>query len=319
MPKPEIKATGGNWSPQDWPIYFVASSPEYMERAKDDNNHMLFAVNEMKTDAGADLVEGYMDAGTRVLIDSGVFWLSTQHAKANDLSMDEALSLAPDRVDNFDWLFERYVELMRRFGDKSWGYIEIDQGGRENKIKTRRRLEGLGLRPIPVYHPFNDGWDYFDYLAERYDRICFGNVVQADAATRKRLLATAWERRRKYPHLWIHLLGLTPGAAFTSLPLTSCDSSTWISGPRWGVHPVYAANAVFDRNCAGFCAPLIADDDREGGGDPLYAKMVRLCAVEAHCKTETARTVRLEMERALGIDMQGKDAPWKHPTKTKNP
>ena len=62
-------------------------------------------------------------------------------------------------------------------------------------------LEQMGLRPIPVYHPFNDGWDYFDYLAERYDRICFGNVVQADRETRKRLVATAWERHRKYPHL----------------------------------------------------------------------------------------------------------------------
>jgi hypothetical protein len=52
-------------------------------------------------------------------------------------------------------------------------------------------LEQMGLRPIPVYHPFNDGWHYFDYLAERYDLVCFDNVVQADRETRKRLVATA--------------------------------------------------------------------------------------------------------------------------------
>ena len=61
--------------------------------------------------------------------------------------------------------------------------VEVDQGGRENKIKTRARLEKMGLRPIPVYHPLNDGWDYFDYLAENYDRICMGNVVNAEASS----------------------------------------------------------------------------------------------------------------------------------------
>jgi hypothetical protein len=30
--------------------------------------------------------------------------------------------------------------------------------------------------------------------------------VQADRFTRIRLIATAYERKRKYPHLWIHLL-----------------------------------------------------------------------------------------------------------------
>lgn len=59
-----------------------------------------------------------------------------------------------------------YVEIIRKFENDAWGCIEIDQGGRENKIKTRAMLEGMGLRPIPVYHPFLDGWDYFDYLTE---------------------------------------------------------------------------------------------------------------------------------------------------------
>ena len=61
------------------------------------------------------------------------------------------------------------------------------------------QAESLGLKPIPVYHPLLDGWDYFDELAAQYDRICFGNIVQAPAATRIRLLHTLWERHRRYP------------------------------------------------------------------------------------------------------------------------
>lgn len=94
-------------------------------------------------------------------------------------------------------------------------------------------LEGMGLRPIPVYHPLVDGWDYFDELAEQYDRICFANLVQANNYTRARLMATCYERRRKYPHLWIHLLGVTPNEWFNAIAPQSSDSSTWLAGLRW--------------------------------------------------------------------------------------
>ena len=103
----------------------------------------------------------------RRFIDSGVFNLSTRHAAKHDLTMDQALALAPTEIDGFDELFAKYVRLVTELGDKVWGYIEIDQGGKANKIKTRARLEELGLRPIPVYHPFNDGWDYFGEIAAR--------------------------------------------------------------------------------------------------------------------------------------------------------
>ena len=173
------------------------------------HDRLLCAVNEIGGDGAVDTLAGWAEAGNSVFIDSGVFSLTNEHARAHNMTMDQVLGLPPADIDGFDELFTKYVAIIKKLGDKVWGYIEIDQGGRDNKIKTRARLEALGFAPIPVYHPFVDGWDYFDELAQGYDRICFGNVVQADRDTRKRLLATAWERRRKYPHLWIHLLGLT--------------------------------------------------------------------------------------------------------------
>jgi hypothetical protein len=157
--------------------------------------------------------------------------------------MDAALSTSPQEMDGFEPLLERYSYIARRLENRLWCYIEIDQGGRENKIKTRARLEKLGLRPTPVYHPLNDGWDYFDYLAERYDRICVGNIVNARPPARRRLIATIWERHRKYPDLWIHMLGLTPNQWLNSFPVNSGDSSSWLHAIRWTEFPAHCDGA----------------------------------------------------------------------------
>ena len=168
-----------------------------------------------------------------VLLDSGIFWLTNRHKRAHRMSMDEALTLAPEDIDGFAELEARYVQLVQRYGDRLWGYIELDQGGAVNKRRTRGRLESLGLAPIPVYHPLLDGWDYFDELAASYDRMCFGNIVQASAAARIRLLHALYERHRAYPDLWVHVLGPDRVDMGLSVPPDSCDSSTWISPLRW--------------------------------------------------------------------------------------
>lgn len=297
----ERKGTGGDWDPHEWPIYFVASNTETLLHAYDVNDHLLVAVNELEGEAQVAIVERFADAGCSVFIDSGVFWLSTSHARAHGLTMDQALSMAPEQIDGFDELFERYVTLMRRFGDRVWGYIEIDQGGRENKIRTRARLEALGLRPIPVYHPFNDGWDYFDYLAERYDRICCGNVVQADPETRRRLVATFWERRRKYPDLWIHALGLTPSELTAAFPVNSCDSSTWLSSVRWGQHAAVSALKRCWSIGPGFNYRPGVDQDAPAG----HRKAKRMCAYEAAFMSRTMQAMADDARAVLGADPVG--------------
>lgn len=225
--------TQGNWNPNDRHQYFVAGSTDDLLRAREWTPNLLIAVNELSSDKDLHEIEKLCAGGAKVFLDSGVFWLTNQHARANSVSMDEALALAPDQIDNFDWLLERYRHVVDRIGDKVWGYIEIDQGGRENKKKTRAMLEGWGYKPIPVYHPMNDGWEYFDELAQNYDRMCFGNIVQAKAYARKRLLATYMERKRKYPHLWIHMLGYTTNHWLNGFPVDSCDSSSWLTPLRW--------------------------------------------------------------------------------------
>lgn len=260
-----IKTGGGTFDSQDPFVYFIASNVDRQQWGQRTHKNILIAVNEIKTESDMELVSGWLKDGRNVFIDSGVFNLAMEHVRKHNVTHNVALALAPNKIDGFNDLFERYVEIVRKFEQDAWGYIEIDQGGRENKIKTRAKLEAMGLRPIPVYHPFSDGWDYFDYLAERYDRICFGNVVQADRNTRMRLVATAWERKRKYPDLWIHLLGLTPNEWLYGFPISSGDSSAWLSAIRWSGYLERAAGGTFGNLPKNFQYQLAGDPTSERG------------------------------------------------------
>lgn len=228
-----IRTGGGSFEPNHNHVYFIAANIDRLKYGAQMHDYLLVAVNEINTDKDTQQVRDWVRSGKKVLIDSGIYNLAMEHSRIHGVSHNVSLNMAPHEIDGFDKLLAKYLALVKELGDTLWGYIELDQGGRENKIKTRAMLEAAGLRPIPVYHPLGDGWDYFEYLAERYDRICLGNIVKANAATRLRLLATIFERKKKYPNLWVHILGLTPNETTYAYHSDSADSSTWLSAIRW--------------------------------------------------------------------------------------
>ena len=254
-----MKQTGGTWNPDKRSMFFMAGDFGRLRLTVDEwkpTNRFdprvanLFAVNDFaaigkavdRTGPAWQQFVASLETGCDTFLDSGIFFLTNVHKRAHNTTMDEALALPPEEIDNFDWLFDVYVELCTEFGDVLWGYNELDQGGKAHKIRTRDRLEGLGLSPIPVYHPLNDGWAYFDDLAQEYDRMCFGNVVQAHGVTRHKLMATLFERHAQYPDLFVHILGMTPAELQMGLPFDSCDSSTWTAIFRYPQAVRFAAS-----------------------------------------------------------------------------
>lgn len=235
-----MRRTEGKWELSEKYVQFAAAGvmttgPEFY----------LLAVNDLYGTKGDEFIEKMLDRGHRLLLDSGIFNLTNAHMRATGCSMNEALALPPEEIQGFDKLFDRYVELTTRWGDQLWGYIELDQGGAASKRAIRARLHDMGLDPIPVYHPVNDGWDYFDELGGQFERMCVGNVVQANAANRVKILHAIWERRRAYPKLWVHALGLTPNETCLSFPPDSCDSSSWVNGLRYS--KVFLGTAALKR------------------------------------------------------------------------
>lgn len=272
-----MRRTQGDWSPDEPFVQFAAAGIKFTGP-----EFYLLAVNDLYGAGGDEFIEKMLDRGHKMFLDSGIFNLTNKHMRATGCTMDEALALAPTEITGFDRLFDRYIELVTRWGDRLWGYIELDQGGAANKRITRARLHDMGLDPIPVYHPLNDGWDYFDELASEYERICIGNIVQADPATRVRILHAVWERRRAYPSLrWVHALGLTPNETCLPFPPESCDSSSWVNGLRYPEVFLGAASLkrISNNTHPGFRYSEEANPSNIGGAAPE--------AVDRHERLET--------------------------------
>lgn len=229
-----VKATsGGRFDPDEHLIYFLAGNTAKLLTAP--QPQVLIAVNELESKRDFEDLDRLLDEGRKVFLDSGIFNLAMDHARRHDVTHDIGLSMPPEEIDGFDELWDRYADVATKYIDRLWGVVELDQGGVEHKPRTRARIETeLGVTPIPVYHPFLDGWDYYDTLASSYDRICFGNLVKARPSERQRLLWTAAERAREYPYLWTHLLGVTPNQNLIATNFRgSADSSSWLTSLIW--------------------------------------------------------------------------------------
>ena len=274
------ETSGGTYDKKDSFIYFIATNTSHQLQVSEKHEHLLIAVNELRSGSGELAFERVLEKNIKYFLDSGIFNLTNEHARKYNVTMDEALALAPTEIHGFDDLWQSYVRLTTTYHDRLWGFIELDQGGAENKRKTRKRYEEeTGLVPIPVYHPLNDGWDYFDELCEGYDRICFGNIVQARPEVRKRLITTLFERQRKYPNVWIHILGYTPSEWANALPwYGSCDSSAWLANIRWSSgHRSNAALKKFADFRYGLRYNTNANQDDPNG----YNKAIDLGAIQS--------------------------------------
>jgi len=295
------KTGGGRFDPDEQTVYFMAGGDyAFANNVKDE--WTLIAVNDlMDSDARMNVLKELVDTPHfKVLLDSGIFNLTNRHMRKNGITMEDALALDPEAIDGFDELFDAYVRIATEMAPDLWGYIELDQGGATNKRKIRAQLEDVGLVPIPVYHPLNDGWEYFDELCEQYDRICLGNVVQASADTRRHLLSTLWERRRHHPDVWIHVLGLTPSEVTTAYPVPSADSSSWMGAMRYGASSAKAKSMgdAFSGLPESYSYNMLAERDDPNG----YRKAVAMFSSEARFLQYNMRRQALDVCRVFGDD-----------------
>lgn len=287
-----VKATSGGRFDRNAPMpYFIATNPAALRKIEYEN--VLVAVNEIQTDKDHDHLD-YLCDNRRVMLDSGIFNLAMNHVREHGVSHDDALSMPPEEIDGFTELWDRYGDVVTRYKDRLWGAVELDQGGKEHKPVTRKRIEDeFGIVPMPVYHPLLDGWDYYDDLAREYDRICFGNIVQAAPPTRLRLAFTASERAKAYPYLWTHMLGMTPNESTLSLPMRgSMDSSSLLVAVRW--YPAWHSRAMLKRagNYTPDMWPTSASGDPEVDRVSGTAKSMEVINVNLIALQETLNAAR---------------------------
>lgn len=289
---------GGRFDPNEQPLYFISGGSRDLEAAGQHHDTRLIAVNALTNVTDRAIIEQCFVRRQRVLLDSGIFALCMEYAQAKEIPLHEAFRLAPEQIDGFDTLQAAYIRVVREFEDRLWGYVELDQGGMENKIRTRRRLESMGLRPIPVYHVLLDPADYLDQLVNEYDRICIGNLVQAPREVRLPILAALWEHKRRHPGVWFHLLGYTPDELLNAYYFESADSSTFLSSMRWGRMYDRALNRAFDLR-RGFVPGLTA----EGVATDSPGGRTRAQVLAGFIAASQERTWRLSVNRCTQLGL----------------
>lgn len=189
-----------------------------------EHKHTLLPLTGVRGPLDPELTDRLDDPAAMVMFDSGAFTVASAHAAAHGIPLPEAFAADPFDLDGFGEMWDAYTGMVKMHADRLWGYVEIDLGNTDVKRRNRSRMESDGLRPIPVYHPFTDPWDYFDELASSYDRVAVGNLVLSRPDVRKRIHATLWERRRRHRrNLWVHLLGVTPNHHVLAYPVNSTD------------------------------------------------------------------------------------------------
>ncbi len=302
----KVKTGGGGFDPRDRHIYFIAGDRRIGEGGEV-HRYALIAANVLTRPQALSALERLLDTGSRVMLDSGIFTLASTYARETGTDPVDAFLMPPEEMPGFEQLWDLYCGLVSRYQDRLWGYVEMDLGGTESKRRLRARLaDEHGFSPIPVYHPLWDGWDYFDELAEGYDRVCWANLASSDRVVRKRMLMTAWERHRRHPDLWLHLLGVTPNEWLPGLPADSCDSSSWMRGVRWGGESGVAAGREVGKLPLHFRYVYDADPELLEHGsrpaNPQIYKAITLAAANSHYQATGWKRQMADLQRALGQD-----------------
>lgn len=267
--------THGNWSPSDDRIVFApgnfgGTQAIFSGRSIDavkgtpieplwhlalkvsKQMNKLISVLDLSTTNWQEQLQMNLTYCGRVFLDSGVFGLAMRHAKLHGLTHNEALNVPIDQIDGWSEFFELYVAICTHYKDSLWGYVELDLGGTDQKIKTRALLESKGLAPIPVWHPLTDGLEYGKMLMQTYERICVGNLVKSDEDTRRTVLRMVAHVKGSNRLPWVHALGLAPVSYAACFPINSLDAITWISALMYPKRQTYALMHKFEIDAARF-------------------------------------------------------------------
>lgn len=167
-------------------------------------------------------------------------YFSVLAQKGADIMLDSgAFSVMENgvRVRDWDAYIEQYAEFINHYKIEKFIELDIESVvGMKEVERLRARLESLtGKQCMPVWHRWR-GLDYFKSMCNEYPYVCFGGLM-SDGVSRQQLekvfpwfIKEAHARGAK-----IHGLGYSPlDIAKKPFKFDSVDSSTWVSGNRFG-------------------------------------------------------------------------------------
>lgn len=115
--------------------------------------------------------------------------------------------------------------------------VELDVGNWEMKEARRRRFEAAGFRLVPVLEPA-DPPAYIDRVVTEYSYVGFGGIAMSRGKLSARHFSSALLRCRK-SMTRTHGFGMTRQEPMRRMPFYSVDSTSWLSGARYGITYVF--------------------------------------------------------------------------------
>jgi len=135
----------------------------------------------------------------------------------------------------------RYIDFIKQNELYLGVYAQLDDKNDNERTKRNLKImESAGLRPIPVYQRRMNDKDYLDYLCREYDYVAIGGMAGEGLSFKRTLRLLRWVMSiaMKYGTK-IHAFGITGINTLKSIPLYSADSTSWLSGSRFGWRYVF--------------------------------------------------------------------------------
>lgn len=132
-----------------------------------------------------------------------------------------------------------YAAWLKRWEHLFSAYANLDViGDAKASAANLRKLEGMGLHPLPVFHG-GEPWSYLERYLAAYPYIALGGAVGADRGLIDAWLVKCFRLAQPAGAVY-HGFGMTRWPLLRDFPFYSVDSSSWGSAYRYGVLKLFA-------------------------------------------------------------------------------
>ena len=134
---------------------------------------------------------------------------------------------------------QEYGKWIQRYQHLFSTYANLDViGNPQATEENQKRLEGMGLNPLPVFHT-GSPWPELEKLIAGYSYIALGGMVPYTTQLPKLMAWLIKCFKMAQGKAVFHGFGATSWKVIRSLPWYSVDSSSWGSGFRYGQVPLF--------------------------------------------------------------------------------
>ena len=136
---------------------------------------------------------------------------------------------------NWDLYINNYADFINKYKVKNFIELDIDPVvGIKEVERLRAKLEKLtGKQSIPVWHK-SRGKDYWLKMVKEYDYVAIGGIVTREIKPSEYKHFHYMLAEAKKENCKVHGLGFTNLKGLKEYPFYSVDSTSWLSGNRFG-------------------------------------------------------------------------------------